>query len=155
MAVITNTILLVRRIGEMQRRREILAEQQDRLRRSLPDWTFMPLQLVGMSGDEIRGMMSHLSRAEQDAGLDRIEEELEQLDRQIEELENMLLTTPARSIDGVMAVLDLAIHRFRGQTVSDPDDVFYDYGDSRVLFFLERAADDLRSMTQVGQRNAS
>jgi hypothetical protein len=100
-------------------------------------------------------MMSSLSRAEQDAGLDRLEEELEQLDRQIEELENMLLTTPARSIDGVMAVLDLAIHRFRGQTVSDPDDVFYDYGDSRVLFFLERAADDLRSMTQVGQRNAS
>lgn len=115
----------------------------------------MPLQLVGMSADEIRSMMTDLTKAEQDAGLDEIERELENLDRQIEELENMLLTTPSRSLDSVMAVLDLAITRFRSQTVSDPDDVFYDYGDARVLFFLERAADDLRSMLSMDHRNAS
>lgn len=155
MAVITNTMLLVRRISDLQRRRDILVERQDRLRRSLPEWTFMPLQLVGMSADEIRSMMTDLTKAEQDAGLDEIERELENLDRQIEELENMLLTTPSRSLDSVMAVLDLAITRFRSQTVSDPDDVFYDYGDARVLFFLERAADDLRSMLSMDHRNAS
>ena len=98
MAVITNTTLLVRRIGELQRRREALLDRQDRLRRSLPEWAFAPLQLVGMSADEIRGMMSELSKAETEAGLDEIEKDLEQIDSQLEELENLLLATPgARS----------------------------------------------------------
>lgn len=155
MAVITNTMLLVRRLSELQRRRDALVERQDRLRRSLPEWTFVPLQLVGMSAEEIRSMMSDLSKAEKEAGLDEIEREIEQVDRQIEELENMLLTTPSRTLESVMAVLDLAVSRFRATTVSDPDDVFYDYGDARVLLFLERAAEDLRSMLLAEQRTAS
>jgi methyl-accepting chemotaxis protein len=154
MTVITNSTLLVRRINEMQRRREALVSRQEQLRRTLPEWTFMPLQLVGMSREEIQGLMSDLSDAEQQAGLDEIDRQLEQLDSQVEELENMLLTTPASSLENVQAVLDLAVHRFRAQTVSDPNDVFYDYGDARVLFFLERAAEDLRSMLAAEQRNA-
>jgi hypothetical protein len=155
MTVIRNTILLVRRIAELQRRREGLVERQDRLRRSLPEWTFAPLQLVGMSAAEIRSAMGDLDRAEQAAGLDQIDHDIEALDRQIEELENVLLTTPSRSLEGIQAVLELAIGRFGAQTVSDPDDVFYDYGDARVLFFLERAADDLRGVIQETQRRAS
>ena len=65
-----------------------------------------------------------------------------------------LLTTPSRSLESVQAVLDLAVRRFRSQTVSDPHDVFYDYGDARVLFFLERAADDLRAMLESERRAA-
>jgi hypothetical protein len=124
------------------------------MRRSLPEWAFAPLQLVGMSGDEIRGMMSELSKAETAAGLDQVERELEQVDRQVEELENVLLSTPARSFDGVQAVLDLAVNRFRAQVVTDPNDVFYDYGDARVLAFLERATDDLRGLLNQYERNA-
>jgi hypothetical protein len=52
------------------------------MRRSLPEWAFAPLQLVGMSADEIRGMMSELTKAETAAGLDQVERELEQIDRQ-------------------------------------------------------------------------
>ena len=37
MTVITNTTLLVRRIGDLQRKRQALLDRQDRLRRSLPD----------------------------------------------------------------------------------------------------------------------
>jgi hypothetical protein len=155
MAVITNTTLLVRRIGELQRRREGLLDRQDRLRRSLPEWAFAPLQLVGMSADEIRRMMSELSKAETEAGLDEIEKDLEQIDSQLEELENLLLATPARSLDSVQAVLDLAVARFRGQVTTDPNDVFYDYGDARVLAFLERASDDLRGILNQAQRYAS
>jgi hypothetical protein len=70
MTVITNTTLLVRRIGDLQRKRDALLDRQDRLRRSLPEWAFAPLQLVGMSADEIRGLMTDLSKAETDAGLD-------------------------------------------------------------------------------------
>ena len=55
MNVIANTILLVRRLAELRRRREGLVDRQDRMRRSLPEWAFAPLQLVGMSADEIRG----------------------------------------------------------------------------------------------------
>jgi hypothetical protein len=154
MNVITSSMLLVRRISELQRRRDILVERQERLRQTLPEWTFAPLQLVGMSAEEIRGMMSDLSDAEREAGLDAVEKDIEQLDAQIEELENMLLTTPSRSLDSIQAVLDLAVARFRAQTVSDPNDVFYDYGDARVLFFLERATEDLRALLARDQRNA-
>jgi hypothetical protein len=100
-------------------------------------------------------MMSELSKAETEAGLDEVEKDLEQIDSQLEELENLLLATPARSLDSVQAVLDLAVARFRGQVTTDPNDVFYDYGDARVLAFLERAADDLRGILTQAQRYAS
>lgn len=154
MTIINNTTLLVRRITELQRRRDILVERQDQLRRTLPEWTFAPLQLAGMSATEIRGMMQEMSRAENDAGLDELEREIEQLDQRIEELENDLLATPARSLDSIHAVLEMAVGRFRGQTTSDPNDLFYDYGDARVLRFLERAADDVRELVQEAHREA-
>ena len=81
-----------------------MLDKQDRLRRSLPEWAFAPLQLVGMSADEIRGLMTDLSKAETEAGLDQIERDLEQIDSQVEELENILLATPARSLDSVLGV---------------------------------------------------
>lgn len=155
MNVITNSMLLARRIAELQRRRGLLSEKQDRLRQTLPEWTFAPLKLVGMTAEEIRGMMSELSDAERAAGLDEIERELERLDAEIEDAENALLAAPASSLDGIQAILDLAVGRFRATTPTDPSDVFYDYGDARVLLFLERAADDLRSLLHSTQRVAS
>jgi hypothetical protein len=154
MTVINSSTLLVRRISELQRRRDILLERQDRLRRSLPEWAFAPLQLAGMSAAEIRGMMHEMSRAESDIGLDQIDHEIEQLDQRIEELENEVLTTPARSLDSIHAVLDLAVSRFRSQTSADPEDLFYDYGDARVLRFLERAAEDIQALLHEAHREA-
>ncbi|GBD44403.1 hypothetical protein HRbin40_01892 [bacterium HR40] len=155
MTVIANTILLVRRIGELRRKRRTLVERQDRLRRSLPEWTFAPLQLVGLSADEIRSMIDDLDKAERDAGLAEIEAEIDAIDRQLEQLESQILASPARSLDAIQAVLELAIARLREQTPTDPDDLFYDYGDARILFLLERAADDLRAYLAEEQRQAS
>jgi hypothetical protein len=155
MTVITNATLLIRRIGELRRRRDGVVERQERLRGGLPDWALMPLQLAGMSTSEIQGYISDLSEAERRSGLDELEGEIEQLDRQIEELENLLLTTPARTLDGVQSVLDMAVARFRAQTVTDPGDVFYDYGEARILTFLERAAEDLRALLREEERVAS
>jgi hypothetical protein len=155
MTVIANTTLLIRRIGEMRRRREALVDRQERLRSTLPEWALAPLQLVGMTATEIKALMNDLSEAERKSGLDETERELDQLDQNIEELENLLLTTPAHTMDGIRAVLDMAVARFREQTVTDPNDVFYDYGDARTLRFLERAADDLRMMIQETHRAAS
>ena len=155
MAVIANTILVVRRIAELQRRRQMLVDRQERVRRSLPEWAFTPLQLVGMSAEEIRGMMNELARAEDEAGLSEIEREIEKIDQQIEDLENSLLATPARSLDAIQAILELAVSRFREQTATDPDDVFYDYGDARILFLLERATGDLRALLAEHERAAS
>lgn len=154
MTIINNSTLLVRRITDLQRRRDILLERQDRLRRSLPEWAFAPLQLAGMSASEIRSMMHEMSRTESEVGLDAIEHELEQLDQRIEELENELLTTRSRSLESIQAVLDLALARFKSQTATDPDDVFYDYGDARVLRFLERATDDIRALLHEAHREA-
>jgi hypothetical protein len=155
MNVIANSTLLARRIAELQRRRALLGEKQERLRQALPEWTFAPLKLVGMTAEEIRSMMSDLSDAERAAGLDEIERDLERLDAEIEDAENALLAVPATSLDAIQAVLDLAVSRFRATTTTDPNDVFYDYGDARVLLFLERAADDLRSLLHSTQRVAS
>ena len=152
MTVINSAILLVRRINDTQRKRDALVDRLDLLRRGLPEWTFEPLQLVGMSSQEIRSAMSDLSRAESDAGINEIEKEIEKLDTRLEELENLLLSTPARSLDCGLAVLDLAIQRFRAQTSNDPNDLFYDYGDARVLRFLERAAEDMRSIMSEDER---
>ena len=154
MNVINSSTLLVRRISDLQRRRDVLTERQDRLRRTLPEWAFAPLQLAGMSTAEIRGMMSEMNRAESDVGLDQLERDIEQLDQRIEELENELLTTPARSLDSIHAVLDLAVNRFKNQTTSDPEDLFYDYGDARVLRFLERAVDDIQVLLNDEHRLA-
>lgn len=155
MTVIANTTLLIRRLGELRRRRDILVDRQERLRGTLPDWALAPLQLVGMSAAEIQSMMNDLSEAERKAGLNEVDRDIEQLDAQIEELENMLLTTPSRGLEGIQAVLEMAVARFREQTVTDPGDVFYDYGDARTLRFLERAADDLRTLMMEEQRAAS
>ena len=155
MTVIANSTLLIRRIGELRRRREALVDRQERLRSTLPEWALAPLQLVGMTATEIKALMNDLSEAERKAGLDEAERELDLLDQNIEELENLLLTTPARTVDGIQAVLDMAVARFREQTVTDPNDVFYDYGDARTLRFLERAADDLRMLMQDTHRAAS
>ena len=43
--------------------------------------------------------MSELSKAETEAGLDEVEGDLERVDRELEEAEDLLLATPARSLD--------------------------------------------------------
>lgn len=154
MTVIASNMLLVRRIGELQRRRATLLDKQERLRAALPDWTIAPLKLAGMSAREIEGLVSDLSQAETEAGLDEVERELDRVDQLIEDLENQLITTPSKSLDCIQSVLDMAISRMRQQTVSDPADVFYDYGDARILYMLERVAEDLRAMLRDELRSA-
>src|SRR3712207_6400275 len=61
MTVIANNTLLVRRLGELRRRREALADRQERLRSTLPEWALAPLQLVGMTATEIKDLMHDLS----------------------------------------------------------------------------------------------
>ncbi len=155
MTVIANTILTARRIAELQRRRRELLERQERLRRTLPEWAFAPLRLVGMSADEIRRMMEELDRAEAEAGLDAVEAEIDALDRQIDALEHQLLAGSQQSFEGVLALLDLAVARLRETVSTDPDDVFYDHGDARTLFLLERARDDLEALLRTEERVAS
>ena len=67
--VITNAILLARRIHELQRRRQALVAHQEQLRAQLPDWAVEPLRLVGMTAEEIRSMVTDMSTAEAESGL--------------------------------------------------------------------------------------
>ena len=152
MSVITNSLLLVRRIGELQRRRQSLLERQEQAQQHLPEWALEPLRLVGMAADEIRGLVADLSRDESEAGIDELESQLDAIEREIEALEGQLVATEATSIDGVEAILALAVTRLRGFTVTDPGDVFYDHGEARVLAMLERALDDLRALLRRESR---
>lgn len=154
-SVITNSILLTRRIRDLQRRRQSLVAQQERLRTQLPDWAVEPLRLVGMTSDEVRGLVNDWSTAETEAGLDQIEHRLDDIDRQIEELETILVATQSSSLDEIEAVIGLAVVRFREIIVTDPDDVFYDHGEARLLALIERVHDDLCSLLQGARLDAS
>lgn len=153
-SVIANSVLLSHRIRDLQRRRQALLAQQDHLRAQLPDWAIEPLRLVGMTNEEIRSLVNDWSAAETEAGLDDIERRLDEVDNQIEELENLLVKTPSGSLDDIQSVLGLAVSRFREIIVSDPDDVFYDHGEARLLCLLERVHDDLCSVLQRERLNA-
>jgi DNA-binding transcriptional MerR regulator len=141
--VIANSILLSRRIRELQRRRQTLVAQQEHLRTQLPDWAVEPLRLVGMTKEEIRTLVNDWSTAETEAGLDRIERDLDEVDRQIEDLETMLVTTPSSSLEEIEAVVGLAVARFHEIIVTDPEDVFYDHGEARLIALIERVHEDL------------
>jgi alkanesulfonate monooxygenase SsuD/methylene tetrahydromethanopterin reductase-like flavin-dependent oxidoreductase (luciferase family) len=147
-SVITNSILLTRRIRELQRRRQALVGRQEQVRAQLPDWAVEPLRLVGLTNEEIRSLVSDLSTTEAEAGLNEIEADLENLDRQVEDLENVLVATPSNSLDEIEAVIRLTVDRFREIIVTDPDDVFYDHGEARFLALLERVQEDLSRVLQ-------
>jgi hypothetical protein len=154
-SVITNSILLTRRICELQRRRQALVGRQEQVRSQLPDWAVEPLRLVGMTNDEIRGLVADLSTAEAEAGLNEIESSLEDIDRQVEDLENVLVATPSNTIDEIEAVINLTVDRFRDIIVTDPNDVFYDHGEARFLAMLERVSEDLSRLLQRSRLDAS
>jgi hypothetical protein len=154
-SVITNSILLTRRIRELQRRRQALVGRQEQVRAQLPDWAVEPLRLVGMTNEEIRGLVADLSTAEAEAGLNEIDSSLEDIDRQVEQLENVLVATPSNSLDEIEAVIGLTVDRFRDIIVTDPNDVFYDHGEARFLAMLERVSDDLSNLMQRSRLDAS
>ena len=153
--VITNSILLTRRIRELQRRRQALVSRQEQVRAQLPDWAVEPLRLVGMTNEEIRGLVDDLSSAEAEAGLNEIDSGLEDIDRQVEQLENVLVATPSNSLDEIEAVIGLTLDRFRDIIVTDPNDVFYDHGEARFLAMLERVNEDLSTLLQRSRLDAS
>jgi hypothetical protein len=154
-SVITNSILLTRRIRELQRRRQALVGRQEQVRAQLPDWAVEPLRLVGMTNEEIRGLVADLSTAEAEAGLNEIDSSLEDIDCQVEQLENVLVATPSNSLDEIEAVIGLTVDRFRDIIVTDPNDVFYDHGEARFLAMLERVSDDLSNLMQRSRLDAS
>lgn len=154
-SVITNATLLARRIRDLQRRRRAIAEQQEQLRTQLPDWAAEPLRLIGMSNDEIQGLVADLSTVEAETGLDEVERRLDEIDRQIEELESLLASTPCSSLDEIEAVTNVAVGRFREMIVTDPNDVFYDHGESRLLGLIERIHEDLSGLVRRSRLDAS
>ena len=153
--VITNALFLTKRIRDLQAKRQSLVSRQEQLRTQLPDWAVEPLRLVGMTGNEVKGLVDDLSNAEAETGLDDIEGQLNEIDQQVEELENNLINTKANTLSEVATVMDLVITRFREIFVTDPGDVFYDHGEARLLALAERVYDDLTELVQGPTLNAS
>ena len=152
--VITNALLLTKRIRDLQARRQNLVSRQEHLRTQLPDWAVEPLKLIGMTGNEVRGLVDDLSSVEAESGLDNIEQELNDIDQQIEEFENMLIKTRSNSLEELATVMDLVMTRFREIFVTDPNDVFYDHGEARLLWLIERVHDDLGELLQRSRQDA-
>ena len=111
--------------------------------------------MAGMSAREIEDMVAEASMAEQQCGLSEIERDVDRIDQQIEEAENQLISASHKSLDAVETVLRLAVDRLKRQVSTDPNDVFYDYGEARVMFMLDSVVEDLAAFTQAGQRVAS
>lgn len=152
--VITNALVLTKRIRDLQARRQGLVSRQEHLRTQLPDWAVEPLKLIGMTSNEVSGLVDDLSSVEADSGLEGIEHELNHIDQQIEELENMLIKTRSHSLEELSTVMDLVITRFREIFVTDPNDVFYDHGEARLLWLIERVHEDLTELVQTSRQDA-
>jgi len=154
MSVITNSILLARRIRGLQRRRQGLVATQEQIRAQLPDWAVEPLRLVGMTNEEVRGLVDDLSTAETEAGLDDIDRQLDEVDGQIEELENLLVATSSSSLEEIEAVLGMAVARIHEIFVTDPNDIFYDHGEARLFALIERVHEDLSQLLRRSRQDA-
>ncbi|MGI9419520.1 MAG: hypothetical protein ACR2RA_16965 [Geminicoccaceae bacterium] len=128
--------------------------RQEHLRTQLPDWAVEPLKLIGMTGNEVRGLVDDLTSVEAESGLNGIEQELNDIDHQIEELENMLIKTRSQSLEEIATVMDLVMTRFREIFVTDPDDVFYDHGEARLLWLIERVHEDLSGLVDAPRQDA-
>lgn len=152
--VITNALVLTKRIRDLQARRQALVSRQEHLRTQLPDWAVEPLKLIGMTSNEVGGLVDDLATVEADSGLDGIENELNSIDQQIEELENLLVKTRSHSLDELVTVMDLVTTRFREIFVTDPNDVFYDHGEARLLWLIERVHEDLTDLVQTSHLDA-
>jgi hypothetical protein len=124
------------------------------LRGGLPAWARDPLRLMGLTAMEVDGFLGGRFEADQQAA-DEVGRELHQLDREIEELEDRLLTMPCSSLEKIQAVLDLALTILRSQTVNDLSAVCYDHDNTRVLAFVEAAAEGVRSLLAADYRLAS
>lgn len=145
-SVVTNSVLVARRMRELQRRRGRLVAQQEQLRGQLPDWAVEPLRLAGLTREEIGRRVDAWASAEASSGLPEVDQEIEAIDQQLEQLEELLLRVPSQSLDEIEAVLTLATGRLREMIVTDPSDVFYDHGEARALVLVERVREDLERL---------
>ena len=152
--VITNAMVITKRIRDLQARRQALVSRQEHLRTQLPDWAVEPLKLIGMTSNEVGGLVDDLASVEAESGLDGIESELNSIDQQIEELENILVKTRSHSLAELVTVMDLVTTRFREIFVTDPNDVFYDHGEARLLWLIERVHEDLADLVQTSHQDA-
>jgi hypothetical protein len=108
-----------------------------------------------MTGEEIRGLVNDMSTAEAESGLEDIERQLDSVDQEIDELESLLVTTRANSLEEVEAVARLTVTRFHEIIVTDPNDVFYDHGEARLVALIERVQEDLSDLVQRFRSDAS
>lgn len=154
MSVIANTTLLMRRASEAHRRRDALRAKREQTSRALPEWAVMPLKLAGMSAGEVEAVLKGQVAAEGEAGIEEMDAEIEKVDGELDRIETQLLASPSAGLDGVRALLQLALGRMRETTVTDETSVFYDYGGARLLSLVERAADELGDVLAEGQRKA-
>ena len=53
-------------------------------------------------------------------------------------MEGLLVATPSNSLEEIEAVVRLTVARFHEIMVTDPNDVFYDHGEARLVA-LDRA----------------
>ncbi len=152
MAVIANTVLVVRRIAELQRRRKILLDQRACRHRPLPAWALPPLQLVGMSARELRHLAG--DGTDHEAATPDPDAQLAEIDRRIDALEQELLTAPLDRLDTILAVLDLVVARAQSPVEDDALAEQHPLG-PRTLLLLERVRDELRRYLVAEQRAAS
>jgi hypothetical protein len=100
-------------------------------------------------------MVNDMSAAEAESGLEEIERQLDEIDQQIDEMEGLLVTKPSSSLEEIEAVVRLTVARFHEIMVTDPNDVFYDHGEARLVALIERVHEDLSGLIRHTRSDAS
>lgn len=142
MAVVTAQDSL---LGRVRAARERLAALRARpmAEPPLPEWTLLPLRLVGMT----KGELAPFS-ADQAGGQLTVAQiaQTRATEAEIAGLEDELIARPATNPRSVQTLVELALDRTRERALADGQTVFFDSPESRAERLLEQAVVGLAAM---------
>lgn len=143
MTEIHDPLSLVTRLKAICARRQEMLKQIEMLRQNMPNWTMEPMRLAGLSNQELGSLLSDLEHEEAEAGIRELEDTVDALDQEIDDIEMEIMQHGAPSMDCIETMLALICERVHNNVVTDPEDVFYDHGDARLLSLLQRVHKDV------------
>lgn len=149
--VIDNVRFMQRRLEALERRRSDVSRSIETADVLLPDWALAPLKSLGLTDRELEDAR----QAQGSASVRRMQDELDEIDREVEQIEAQLHVHKAESLDGVLELASICAARLRHTTPTDPRDPFYDHGDAKTLQLIENVVANLeRFAARVEVRRA-
>lgn len=115
---------------------------------ALPDWAAEALVAAGMTRAEIDDFNAERAAMDDDA----VEARVEAVEATVQAMEDAYLEADALTIADLADLAELAQARLARTLTTDPNDVFFDHDNPRMLAVVQRLADGLRAFDDSGRR---